>query len=172
MINLINPKIKIMDSTPGSLGSIDYYMVMSDEHEFIPDIDNYDKLAENFESKPMVKNKQFDDTFLILHSTNPSWGEQIKPLKVNDQLFSSNITAYDECLTHHCLALKLDLDRFIIKSGTYLTCENEVAPSSFLDMPLIDHYQVQVREFTINKEIFWSLYSEAVKEWAEHVKFT
>ena len=167
-----NLEIKVMDSDPSSLGTINYYMVMSDADNFPEGVSNLDKLICTF---PNNLNREFEDVFFVLHNTNSSLGDQIAPLSVTDQgsdQFTSNIVVYDECNEHHCLAVTQDSEICSLISGSYLVCFSDKIIDSYQELLAHDDFYSPLNMCRVNKKQFWQSYGVAVEQWVKNVKIT
>jgi hypothetical protein len=110
---------------------------------------------------------------LTLHNAAIQLGVDINPL--NSLLkgglgFSENIIHYEECHTHHCLAVKLSGEFIHIKNGLFLDDNvNDVKtvwlPECYSDFGNKDHFKQDVHEFILEADKFWMLYHAGIELW-------
>lgn len=167
-IEIQNPVIKLLKSSPSSFGTICFHMVLFDTSE-LPE----------FESKIEVLSEDIDDEdnhfpFFLLHSTTTR-GEPIVPLieeRKEQSQFTLNRTNTDSVLRYYCLADKAEGDSVLLKSGFHSWQAAEKRDERMpVDWKGIDNMEGGTH-FLVNlqKERFWPIYTSALIGWFKMIE--
>ena len=177
LIEIVKPAIKILRSSPTTLGSVDYYMVIFDEVAF--SVNKHGSIDDWFqEYEHDVTDYIGEDNFIypiyVLHCTDPRNGENIIPLgekELGTKQFSTNRTDCDDGVIQHCIAIKEAFNSVYIKSGFhYYMVQDDKRnnmPTSWDSMSNI--YGGKYSFLSVPRIEFWSLYHSMLKIWNDRI---
>jgi hypothetical protein len=177
LIEIVKPAIKILKSSPTSLGSVTYYMVIFDEVIF--SVHKHGSIDDWFQEygydvTEYIGEDNFNYPIYMLHCTDPENGETIISLvekKPSTKQFSTNRTDCDSGVIQHCIAIEEAFDFVYIKSGFhyYMVWDNKRnnMPTSWDSMSNI--YDGKYSFLSVPRIKFWSLYHSMLKIWNQQV---
>lgn len=177
LVEIAKPVIKILRSSPTSLGSVNYYMVVFDEIVF--SINKHGSIDDWFQEyeydvTEYIGDDNFNYPIYILHCTDPRSGENIIPLVEKEpgtKQFSTNRINCDDGMIQHCIAIREDFDLVHIKSGlhywmVYDDDNRNNMPTSWDSMSNI--YGGEYSFLSVPRIEFWSLYHSMLEIWNKH----
>ena len=151
-MRITNPKIKLIQTHPSSLGNVDYYMVIYEAHEFSDTwfCEHGYQIAEN------IYDEIFELNIFILHATSDR-GEAIVPISKGGLLLKTRIDC-DSVLSFHLIEYSLNKELLVFNTDIYESLDFK-SPQT---MPI---NSLRLKTFSLEKSIFWSLYEKALLEW-------
>ncbi len=168
MKDILKPVLRIIKSNPSTLGTEDYYIILYDESDF-NDLDKELWFKENeleiFEE--LYETAEYKNIYVIHSST--SRGEDIKILNERKNISIYNRVNCDSILSYHCLALKLDETKLILRTGFHETHpkigDSELPFSWNMMNKLSNNY----KEIEVDKDVFFKDYNKIIEKWKKEI---
>jgi len=166
MKKIENPEFRIIKTTPSSLGTVDYHIVIYEKSDF----NNSDLLQEKNESQiaeGIYESGEYHG-FYVIHSSTTQ-GEDIETLSQDEKLFCNNRINCDSILSYHCLSIRDDETKLKLRTGFH-----EIHPEMNLSEIIYDWNSMikisnRYKEIEVNKDVFFKLYKEQVEKWKKQV---
>jgi hypothetical protein len=177
MIEFQVPEVKIVINTSGFHDAECSFVVVEKGYYFGKSTGDVIKWNGWEDEEIFTKKRERQGLHILrLHHAAIQLGVKINPL--NSLLkggmgFSENIIHYEECHTHHCLAVKLSGEFIHIKNGLFL--DDNVSdkktiwlPECYSDFESKDHLKHNIYEFILEADKFWRLYHDGIELWNTH----
>ncbi|XRE42886.1 hypothetical protein ACIVBQ_001090 [Tenacibaculum discolor] len=163
MRKIKNPQLKIIKTSPSTLGTVDYHIVIYDSTNLKDGL--FDKFNEFEIAEEIYETGEFKG-FYVIHSSSTR-GADIIPL--SDNHFSCNRINCDSILSYHCLAIKSNETELTLRTGFH-----EIHPSLNILHEVYDWDSMSTisngfLEIEVDKHVFLKLYKKQIDEWKEKV---
>ncbi len=173
------PRFRVIQTHPGSLGSINYFFVMYDESDFDVHKESSETVkslawldANSFNIAEEIDDEMFDEPIYVLHATANNRAEPSDPineLQSGNRFFQRNLTCIDSGLIAHCLAIKSEANFVVVRTCFHHWLASDKVkydgPESWGTMFRV--FGTNVKEVKIKSREFWTEYGVAIKKWKE-----
>lgn len=166
MIRIQDLGMRIIRTRAGSLGYIDYHIVLYDKR-LTPSDDIWPGFDEAEIAEGVYESGEYKG-FFVIHSSSTT-GKDIRVCSRLNRTFSSNLISCDSILCYHCLSLNQVKEGLMIRSGFHECIPPATLSDVINDWDSMTLVSGGMQQILVNTNKFVSLYREHTLEWHTQV---